>query len=85
MDDVFSALALKKLGLENPAHQMLKRCAENASGRTDSVAMDYVVAGLAERYLGDSARAQENFHHALALDPLLWEARSAMAEKNVPQ
>jgi hypothetical protein len=47
--------------------------------------MDYVVAGLAEHYLGDSDRAQENFHHALTLDPLVWQARVAMAEKNVPQ
>jgi hypothetical protein len=47
--------------------------------------MDYVVAGLAEHYLGDKDRAQEDFHRAIALDPLLWEARIAIAEKSVDQ
>jgi tetratricopeptide (TPR) repeat protein len=85
-DNVFSALAHRKLGQEDLAQQMLARCAEipkRSDAEAESLAHDALIAGLAERYRGDKARAQENFHHALALDPSFWEARVAMAEKNI--
>ena len=87
-DNVFSALAHRKLGQEDLAQQMLARCAEipkRSDAEAESLAHDALIAGLAERYRGDEARAQENFHHALALDPAFWEARVAMAEKNISE
>jgi tetratricopeptide (TPR) repeat protein len=83
-DDVFSALAHKKLGQEYLARRMLERCAENAR-RPNAEAKDYFTAGLAEDYLADNQSAQEDFHHALTLDPLLWEVRLAVAELNNPK
>jgi tetratricopeptide (TPR) repeat protein len=87
--DVFAALAYRKLGQNDRAQQMLQQCIAAAS-RPDAVADDFYVAGLAQRLQGDrfrgdrlqgdKDRAQEDFHHALAVDPLFWPARVAMAE-----
>jgi tetratricopeptide (TPR) repeat protein len=77
--DVFAALAYRKLGQTDRAQQMLQQCIEAAS-HPDAVADDFYVAGLAQSLQGDKNRAQEDFHHALALDPLFWPARLAMAE-----
>ena len=81
--DVFSALALSKLGKDNLAQQMLERCVEGAR-RPDAVANDYFVAGMAERYKGDKEHAEEDFRHALRLDPLLWQARVAVVQMKSP-
>ncbi|HEY1966135.1 MAG TPA: DUF5107 domain-containing protein [Acidobacteriaceae bacterium] len=83
-DDVFSALALRKLGQENLARQMLERCVERAN-RPDAEATDDLTAGLASHYLDDNAKAHEYFRRALVLDPRLWEARLAIAERDVPE
>jgi tetratricopeptide (TPR) repeat protein len=82
--DVFSALAYRKLGQNDLARQMLQRCVEPAR-RPEADAQNYFVAGLAERYSGDKERAQDDFHHALALDPNMWPARVAIAEMNNPK
>ena len=82
-DDVFSALALKKLGQENLARQMLERCIARAN-RPDAEPMDDLTAGLASHYLADNAKAQEYFRRALVHDPLFWEARVAMADRDIP-
>jgi tetratricopeptide (TPR) repeat protein len=81
--DVFSALALGKLGQDNLAKQMLERCVEGAK-RPNALANDYLVAGIAELYKGDKEHAEEDFRHALRLDPLLWQARVAGVEMNNP-
>jgi tetratricopeptide (TPR) repeat protein len=83
-DDVFSAVALRKLGQEDRARRMLERCADRPK-RPDAEARDSFIAGLAQRYLGSEARARENFRRALTLDPLLWEARVALAEAGTAQ
>ena len=83
-DDVFSALALRKLGQENLARQMLERCVDRANG-PDAEPMDYLTAGLASRYHADDTKAQEYFRRALVLDPLFWEARVAMADRDIPE
>ncbi len=83
-DDVFSALALKKLGQENLARQMLERCVDRAN-RPDAEPMNDLAAGLASRYLADDTKAQEYFRRALVLDPLFWEARVAMADRDIPE
>jgi tetratricopeptide (TPR) repeat protein len=81
--DVFSALALSKLGKDNLAQQMLERCVEGAK-RPNALANDYLVAGTAKRYKGDKEHAEEDFRHALRLDPRLWQARVAVVEMNSP-
>jgi tetratricopeptide (TPR) repeat protein len=74
---IFSALADKKLGLNEKAAQILDRCIKIA-GQPDATAKDYLVAGLAERYSGNLERAQADFQRALRMDPLLWQARTAL-------
>ena len=77
--DVFAALADSKLGKTDLARNILDQCIERAR-QPDAVAQDYFVAGVAEHYRGHAARAQMSFQHALALDPLLWQARVAASE-----
>jgi tetratricopeptide (TPR) repeat protein len=81
--DVFSALAYRKLGQNDRARQMLEQCIENAR-RPGAVAEDFLIAGLAAHSQGDKEHAREYFRHALALDPLFWPARIAMAEMDSP-
>jgi tetratricopeptide (TPR) repeat protein len=81
-DDVFSALALRKLGQEDLARQMLERCIKRAN-RPGAEATDELTAGLASHYLADNAKAQGYFRRALMLDPLFWEARVATAERAI--
>ncbi len=76
--DVFSALAYRKLGQASRAQQMLEQCIAGAEKPNPS-ASDYLVAGLAEHALGNKDRAQQDFRHALMLDPLFWQARVAAA------
>jgi Tfp pilus assembly protein PilF len=77
--DVFAVLAYRRLGQNDRAQQMLQQCIESAT-RPDATADDAYAAGLAQHAQGDKDRAQQDFHHALALDPLFWPARVAMAE-----
>ncbi|HEX6496464.1 MAG TPA: DUF5107 domain-containing protein [Acidobacteriaceae bacterium] len=77
--DVFAALAHRKLGQDARAQQLFQQCMDAAS-RRDATADDFYVAGLAQRAQGDKNRAQDDFRHALMLDPLYWQARVAMAE-----
>jgi tetratricopeptide (TPR) repeat protein len=77
--DVFAALAYRKLGQTDRAQQMLQQCID-AANRTGSVADDFYVAGLVQRVQGQKDRAEEDFRRALALDPLFWQARVAMAQ-----
>jgi tetratricopeptide (TPR) repeat protein len=77
--DVFAALADRKLGQTEVAQQILDQCIERA-GQPDAVADDYLVAGLAEHYSGHADRAGMDLQHALALDPLFWQARVAASE-----
>jgi tetratricopeptide (TPR) repeat protein len=81
--NVFSSLAYRKLGQNDRAQQMLQQCVETAT-RSGAVADDFFAAGLAADSRGDKARAQEYFHHALAVDPSFWPARVAMAEMDSP-
>jgi tetratricopeptide (TPR) repeat protein len=81
--NVFSSLAYRKLGQNDRAQQMLQQCVEKAT-RSGAVADDFFAAGLAAYSRGDKARAQEYFHHALAVDPSFWPARVAMAEMDSP-
>jgi Tfp pilus assembly protein PilF len=81
--NVFSALAYRKLGQDDRAQQMLQQATE-AARRPSATAHDFFTAGMAALSRGDKAHAQEYFHHALALDPLLWPARVAMSEMDSP-
>jgi tetratricopeptide (TPR) repeat protein len=77
--DVFGALADNKLGKTELARKSLDQCIERVT-QPDAVAQDFFLAALAEQYSGHAERAQMEFHHALALDPLLWQARVAASE-----
>ncbi|MBA2682536.1 MAG: DUF5107 domain-containing protein, partial [Ktedonobacteraceae bacterium] len=74
---VFSALAYKKLGKNAQAREILDRCIQSAAG-PDATAIDYYSAGMANLYSGNKAGAQRDFQRALAMDPLLWQARTAL-------
>jgi tetratricopeptide (TPR) repeat protein len=80
-DDVFSALAYLKLGNNDLAQQMLRRCIQ-AANQPQADAQNYYVAGMAERYSGDREHAQVDFQRALTLDPGMWPAQVAIAEMN---
>jgi tetratricopeptide (TPR) repeat protein len=82
-DNVFSALAYRKLGQNDRAQQILQQAIE-AARRPGATAHDFFTAGMASLSQGDKAHAQEYFHHALALDPLLWPARLVMSEMDSP-
>ena len=81
--NVFSALAYRKLGQNDRGQQILQQAIE-AADRPGVTANDFFTAGMASLSQGDKAHAQEYFHHALALDPLLWPARVAMSEMDSP-
>jgi tetratricopeptide (TPR) repeat protein len=81
--DVFPALACRKLGQNDRAEQMLQQVIAGAS-RPSPVANDFYAAGLAAHFQGDTERAQQYLSRALALDPLFWPARVAMAEIDSP-
>ena len=83
-DDVFSALAYLKLGNNDLAQKMLRRCIQAAS-QPEADAQNYYVAGMAERYSGDKEHAQADFQRALTLDPGMWPAQVAIAEMNHPR
>ena len=74
---IFPALALKKLGEQKEADVMLQQCVRSAGGPSASAGTLFN-AGMAEQYLGDVARAREDFKRALVADPLYWRARIAI-------
>jgi tetratricopeptide (TPR) repeat protein len=80
-DDVFSALAYLKLGNNDLAQQMLRRCIQ-AANQPEADAQNYYAAGMAKRYSGDKEHAQADFRRALTLDPEMWPAQVAIAEMN---
>ncbi len=75
---IFAALSFEKLGELNQAHEMLQQCLRNAQqpGASAGALFD---AGMAEQYSENIAGAREDFHKALAVDPLYWRARIALA------
>ncbi len=81
--NAFSALADRKLGQNDRAQQMLEQSVE-AARQPGATANDFFTAAMAAHSQGDKAHAQEYFHRALALDPLFWPARVAMAEMESP-
>ncbi len=78
---VFSALAYKKLGQSALTQQLLEQCIAGAES-PNATADDYLRAGLAERYSGNTERARRDFQLALKADPLFWQARVAEADMN---
>jgi tetratricopeptide (TPR) repeat protein len=77
--DVFSALACRKLGQDDRAQQILQQAIAAAS-RPEARPSDLYAAGMAAEFQGDTEHAQQYFRRALALDPLFWQARVAIAE-----
>lgn len=73
-ETVYSALAYKKLGQNAKAAEILSKQIK-AAAQPDATADDYLAAGLAERYSGNTARANSYFQKALEKDPLYWQAR----------
>lgn len=71
---VYSALACKKLGQNDKAAQILDQKI-HAAAQPDATADDYFTAGLAEKYSGNSQKAEADFRRALEQNPLLWQAR----------
>jgi tetratricopeptide (TPR) repeat protein len=78
---MISALAYLKLGNNDLAQQMLRRCIQ-AARRPEADAQNYYIAGMAERYSGNKEHAQADFQRALTLDLGMWLARVATAEMN---
>lgn len=74
---VFSALAFKSLGKSAQAQSILAQCIQAAT-QPDAEANSFYIAGLAEQFSGNAELAANDFHHALQLDPLLWQARVAL-------
>jgi tetratricopeptide (TPR) repeat protein len=77
--DVFSALACRKLGQDDRAQQILQQAIAAAS-RPAARPSDLYTAGMAAEFQGDTEHAQQYFRRVLALDPLFWQARVAIAE-----
>lgn len=77
--NVFSALSYKKLGQSTLARRLLEQCIAGAES-SSATASDYLRAGLAERYSGNTERARRDFQLALKADPLYWQARIAEAD-----
>jgi tetratricopeptide (TPR) repeat protein len=75
---IFSALSFEKFGEENVAREMLRQCIRNAEQPSASAGA-FFNAGMAEKYSENAAGAREEFHRALAVDPLYWRARIALA------
>jgi tetratricopeptide (TPR) repeat protein len=75
--EVFSALALGKLGQREAARKILERCIQSPA-RSGAGAYDYFAAGLAARYSHRAELARADFRHALQLDPAFWQARVAL-------
>lgn len=78
---VFSALADQKLGDQNSSKELLQQCTR-AAEQPDSTAATLFYAGIAEQHSENAERAREDFLHALEMDPLDWEARTALTNAN---
>jgi tetratricopeptide (TPR) repeat protein len=76
---VYSALAYQKLGQDEQAQKLLQGCIQPAA-RPKPSAEDYFAAGTAERYSNNADQARKYFQQALAVDPLLWQARIALKD-----
>jgi tetratricopeptide (TPR) repeat protein len=74
---VYSALAYRKLGQNAEAHRMLQGCIQSAA-QPDATAADFFSAGTAEQYSNRVEQARKDFHQALEVDPLFWQARVAL-------
>jgi tetratricopeptide (TPR) repeat protein len=74
---VYSALANRKLGQDEKAHQLLQGCIQSAA-QPKPTAEDYFAAGTAEQYSNHAEQARKYFQQALDVDPLLWQARVAL-------
>jgi tetratricopeptide (TPR) repeat protein len=74
---IFPALAVQKSGDQKTAREMFEQCVRNGKQSKPSAGTLFN-AGLAEQYSGDAAQAREDFHRALAVDPLYWRARIAL-------
>lgn len=76
---VYSAMADRKLGQGAAAERILKAKVE-AAAAPDATADDLVDAARAEQFQGNPAAAARYFEKALAIDPLLWQARFEMKQ-----
>lgn len=76
---VYSALADRKLGQEGAAERILKAKIE-AAAAPDATVEDLVDAARAEQFQGNAAASTRYFERALAMDPLLWQARIEMKQ-----
>jgi tetratricopeptide (TPR) repeat protein len=74
---VFPALSFQKLGEQSKAREMLQRCSRNAE-QPNASAGALFDGGMAEQYSNNLARARQDFHQALVVDPLYWRARIAL-------
>jgi tetratricopeptide (TPR) repeat protein len=74
---VFSALALQKLGEQKEADEMLRQCVRNGE-KPNASAGTLLNAGVAEQSMGNVVMAREDFSRALTVDPLFWRARIAL-------
>ena len=70
----YKALAMKATGRDAAARETIQQLSDGpAAGRTS--VMNYYVAGLAEVEKQDPAHAIEDFHKALEINPLSWQAQ----------
>lgn len=76
---VYSALALDRLGETSEAQSILNRCIQ-ASSQPGAKSDTYLAAGLAEHYQHNLARAQNDFRHALSIEPTFWQGRLALKD-----
>ena len=76
--ELFSALALEKLGEQSSARDLLQTCIADAE-QPGASAGAFFQAGMAEQNIGHAQRARADFRRALIVDPLYWRARIALS------
>jgi len=81
---VYSALADKKLGQPEKAESIFARLFQ-ATAKPHATASDFYRSGLAAQFSGNDAQARIDFHRALQLNPLLWQARLALSRLQQPK
>jgi tetratricopeptide (TPR) repeat protein len=78
---VYAALAYKKLGEAQRSTDLLQQC-EKAAGHPGSSAAELLRAGIAKQLTGSPDLARSDFQQAIAVNPLFWKARVALASLN---
>lgn len=71
---VFQAMALKRLGQVRQSDEVFDELSKLPL-REMAIASDWFTAGMAKQIQGQNHQACQDFHHALKLDPFIWQAR----------